>query len=92
MKVYYEFDPIDEEESDNPLISKFAHMAKENLLNISFKFKYRLMWELRHLESEINEDGGVIIIRNGKLETKDFSIETSEKIGEAFRSINWNYW
>jgi len=52
------------------------------------KWKYRIMWELRTLESEINSEGGAIIItEKSQIETKDFTTELSEKIKTLLKSI-----
>ena len=76
MKVYLEYNIPESEDmpSLNPL-AEFAmkkHMEKE---------KYKVMWQLRSLENEINQEGGLIIItEKGKIHTKDFTSELTEKI------------
>jgi len=45
------------------------------------KVKYKIMWALRGIEKEINEEGGMIIITpEFRIETKDFSEELTERI------------
>lgn len=50
------------------------------------------MWELRELEKEINNDGGIFIYQNGKLETKNFTEEITESINTRLSSIDWSVW
>ncbi len=51
------------------------------------RHKYRTMWQLRSLEKEINESDGMIIVRqNGRIETKSFTQELSDKINEILKA------
>ena len=49
------------------------------------KEKYKLMWFLRHLENEINEQGGIIILSIKNIETKGFTVEFTDKLNEVFK-------
>ena len=55
------------------------------------KHKWQHMWFLRHLEDEINKEGGMLILRGDnsipKLEVIDFSPELVEKIESAVAKI-----
>jgi hypothetical protein len=44
--------------------------------------KYKTMWCLRSLENEINQEKGMIIIRNGTIEYIDFSPQLTFKMKE----------
>ena len=53
LKIYYELPEAEEgEEPDNPRLMMLLY---EN-------FKYRMMWQLRSIESVIKKEGGVIFI------------------------------
>lgn len=55
------------------------------------KNKYKIMWALRHLEAEIEEENGMFILADHdgepRLQAKDFSEELSEKIAEALEGV-----
>lgn len=78
MKLYIDFPAPDlgEDETLNTL-------ADINYQNLRGKYKYKTMWQLRTLEKEINEQGGMIIIkRNGEIQTKNFTADLTERINE----------
>ncbi len=81
MKIYYEFEPTDNELADKFLIAMFE------------KNKYELMWTLRSIENDINYEGGMIIMTttNGKsgIYTKGFTRSTIDKIMELIRNSNF---
>jgi hypothetical protein len=61
-------------------LEKVAQFGMENMME---KYKYQTMWKLRSIENEINESEGIIIIMDkGKIHTKDFTQELSDKIKE----------
>lgn len=76
-----------------PLIERLSNMVR-NLFAEKMYYawemrKYKIMWTLRHLETEINAEGGVLIITGkGDLELKEFSAELSFKIKEAIEKSN----
>lgn len=74
MKVFLKYD-IPETGNELAGLAKFAmekHMERE---------KYRVMWQLRSLEQEINESEGMIIItQGGRIHTKNFTRELTDKI------------
>jgi len=97
MKVYYELPELEIEESFiESNLSSYDGQEKENMRNIyinasnaykllkenmCIKQKYEIMWALRSIENEFNEEGGCIIItKEGKIHTKDFSQELTDKI------------
>lgn len=74
-------------EHDDPL--------RENASNhILLEHKYRILWELRHLEKEINADGGIIVFHGetSEVETINFSPELDKRIWDIIRSIDWSKW
>lgn len=79
MKVYYEFPP-----SGNDDYDKIIRMMFE-------KWKYQMMWALRHLEREMEEEGGCIIIQSPgtqyRFVIRDFSYELTEKIDAILRPL-----
>ena len=75
MKVYIKYDAP---ETGTEALDSLALHGLRNLLE---KEKYRTMWVLRSLEIEITESGGMIIIQqDGRIQTKDFNRELTEKI------------
>lgn len=84
MKFYHKL-----EDHDNP--------ATENVwMHITHKFKYRIMWELRSLEKEIDAEGGIIMFyaENDKdwVETKNFSPDLDARIWKILRAIDYSKW
>jgi flagellar biosynthesis/type III secretory pathway protein FliH len=70
------------------IVQDNTNWQKRYAIEMGEKWKYRIMWELRSIESEINSEGGCIIItENGKIETKDFTAELSERIKTLLKSI-----
>lgn len=80
MRVYY----------DNPE-EGLDHENAFTMLILQ-KMKYRLMWELRHLEEEINGEDGMIIVSLPGIQTKDFSEEVTDKIRSVMATIDWDKW
>lgn len=76
MKVFYEFDL-----TGNEMTDKILDLVNRNN-------KYKLMWMLRHLESEINEEGGQIIVTSamGKsgIQMNGFTEELKDKMKKVF--------
>ena len=84
MKVYYEFDPREDQK------------VNQLLIEISLKFKYRIMWELRDLEATINEEGGLIRFteKDGQstMALNGFTPETIVKIKSILNSMDLTMW
>lgn len=54
------------------------------------KIKYQIMWGLRSIENEIDiEKGSIIITKEFKIKTNDFTEELSDKIKYLFSVINF---
>lgn len=83
MKFYHDI----REPKEDPCWSKWD----DDMLH---KFKYRMMWELRALEKEIDEEGGMLMLtwETAELWTKGFSPELDAKIWKVIRSIDWSKW
>ena len=57
---------------------------KQYYIELMEKYKYQLMWVLRSLEPEIEEEKGAFIINKaGKIELRDFSPELTDKIAKV---------
>lgn len=68
MKIYSEFDLA---ESGNARLNELLAYAADFIRKYH---RYKLMWELRTLEQEMNEEAGAVILRpTGKVEIKGFS-------------------
>ena len=97
MKVYYDLPDIGIEDSfiednltsyegeeKNNMRKVFQSISKtQEALKITtfIKIKYQIMWGLRSIENEINEQSGSITItKEWKIETKDFTQELTDKI------------
>ena len=80
MKVYY--DKPDEYKADK----EFNNLEDYVNMLLLQKFRYKIMWHLRFLEAQINEEGGIIILSLKSIETKGFSPELTEKIREVFKA------
>ena len=77
MKVYIRYNS---QVYDNEGINEIAETAYYHILT---KWKYKIMWHLRSVENEINDEGGIIIVDlSGKIEIKQFTEELTEKIHE----------
>jgi hypothetical protein len=88
MRVYYRVN----NQSFESLSSELYDVADMVSLHILQKFKYRVMWELRELDNEITEEGGIIIVTIKGFETKDFTPELTERIKSIISSVNWEIW
>ncbi len=78
VKVYLDYTIPKKYEEFGEEFEKIARSLIENQME---KFKYKTMWCLRSLENEIDGEGGMIIIKeNGKIHTKNFTPELTEKI------------
>lgn len=84
MKFYHQL-----EDHENPI-------AEDSWMHITHKFKYRIMWELRHLEKEIDDEGGIIMFyaENDRdwIETKNFSPDLDARIWEIIKGIDFTKW
>ena len=82
MKIYVRNDI---NYDDNTPLGKAEHYTNHLLLE---KTKYKLMWELRHIENEINSEGGIILIDFVKrgAEITGFSEELTDKIHKIITS------
>ena len=89
MRVYYEH----ADQVNIPEGPEFE-IAKQLLIFFEHKFKYRLMWELRSMEEEINNDGGVIIFtRDAKILFKEFeNQDTVDKVKYLLSKVNFDAW
>lgn len=88
MKVYHNVDKVAPGRRADPL-------AEVHDLDMCLRFKYRLMWELRALEDEINaEPEGVIKVlwHTHEIETVGFSTALNNKIWDVIHSVNWDRW
>ncbi|MBK9380631.1 MAG: hypothetical protein IPN39_04825 [Chitinophagaceae bacterium] len=64
-----------------PLVEGLKKTNTEKLYYFNEAEKYKLMWRLRSLESEINKEGGIFILtKEGGLQIKDFSTELLNEI------------
>lgn len=80
MKVYIQYDIL---ETSVPEINPVAEFTMKTLME---RNKYKVMWQLRSLEKEINDSEGMIIInQNGRIEAKNFNAELLDKILELLR-------
>lgn len=84
MKVYYRLD--EKEKADNSEPEEISNIRDISRQLILAKFKYKTMWDLRSIENEINEAGGIIIITENGIETKNFTQELTDKITELIRN------
>ncbi|HXB34324.1 MAG TPA: hypothetical protein VNV35_12915 [Puia sp.] len=83
LKIYFE-----EFDSPSMQMSELDQIKVQMLSLLAEKIKYKLMWQLRHLEKEFTEDGGYIKIRSDtKLEVKVHSAELMEKIAGIVQSF-----
>ncbi|HEY5367433.1 MAG TPA: hypothetical protein VIJ75_00450 [Hanamia sp.] len=68
-------------------LSNAYKLLKENMC---IKQKYEIMWGLRSIENEFNEgDGCIIITKEGKIHTKDFTQELNDKIMDLLSEIKF---
>lgn len=82
MRVYYEMKPTGTD-------------AIDYYLRVLFEmYRFRLMWYLRHLEQEINDEGGCLIIvaetDRSYIHTKDFTRGLTEKVTAIIKEIDMN--
>jgi hypothetical protein len=83
MKIRFEFDR-NEEMSEDELAAR---------LDNAYKYKYRLMWELRFLEPEILEENGIITLTESQsIEVAGFSETLTREIFRVFADTDWNNW
>ncbi|NML41647.1 hypothetical protein HHL17_30965 [Chitinophaga sp. G-6-1-13] len=81
MKVYIEYEVKETNEIIQPIADQLLSTTTELI-------KYRVMWGLRKLEDEIEEEGGQIIVHmNGRIHTKSFTPELTEKIKVALKTV-----
>ena len=68
-----------------PMVEKTADLQYQLAVASFETFKYRTMWALRYLEKEINDAGGMIIVKDtGKIDLRGFTAEMDAKIYEHF--------
>ncbi len=83
MKVYYK---LEDTEYDDTALSKLATSSITMVLKY---WKYRTMWDLRSLEAEIDESGGIIIIeQSGRTHLRGFPRELNDKIIEVLKAAD----
>ena len=71
----------------NQLVNRVNMAYQLYVVEAAEKWKYNTMWRLRSLEKEIEAEGGCIIITtNGKIETRQFSPELTEKIAQLLKT------
>ncbi len=63
---------------------KFQIYFKEWILE---KWKYKVIWVLRSLENEINEEGRIIIVDGEGVKTRQFTTELTEKIIDLIKKM-----
>lgn len=65
----------------NEFFKNHQNMKEKYIIEKFEKVKYKVMWALRSIEKEINDEGGMIVITwDFKIELKDFSEPLSEQI------------
>ena len=80
----------EEKERMRGLYENMAEAFKQLKKTMCVKQKYQIMWALRSIEQEFNEQGGCIIItKKGKLQIKDFTQELTDKITSLLSSTNF---
>lgn len=81
MKFYHEYNETEDPE---------MHYIFQQ---VTHEYKYRIMWELRHLESRINEEKGIIIFnKHDEIEVKGFSDELGDEIIDTVSKIDFTRW
>jgi hypothetical protein len=82
MKIYIEY-----EVPNSPAPIFFG--IGEKIMDLKAELlKHKVMWAVRHLEKVIEEEGGVIVLRNGQRpQPKGFTPDTEIQILEAISSI-----
>jgi hypothetical protein len=69
-----------------PAIEGYLTLNKKLVVANYESWKYKIMWKLRSIESEINsQEGCMIIKKDGKLELKDYSDDLKIKIAELLK-------
>ncbi|HEY8687623.1 MAG TPA: hypothetical protein VIM07_00195 [Chitinophagaceae bacterium] len=91
MKVYYRLKEDQQlkggaNDYEKGVGEVFSNIADATQQLIFEKFKYKIMWDLRSIENEINEEGGIIIITTKGVETKNFTQYLSDKIIDLLRN------
>lgn len=80
MKIYVEYDVPD---TGVPALNPLGEFTMKIMME---KNKYKIMWQLRSLENQINEEGGMIIItEKGRIHTKNFTPDLTDRILELLR-------
>jgi len=78
MKVFYEFESTGNDFEDNVLLPMYE------------KLRFEMMWTLRSLEKEIDNEGGQIIITYDKgVKTKGFTQELTDKIADTIKAAGF---
>jgi hypothetical protein len=78
MKVYISYDS--QEYADDSI----QKLSDKYMYNMLMKWRYKVMWYLRSIEKEIDEEGGIIIVDADKsgFHTKGFTVGLTERIKE----------
>lgn len=79
MKVYYRI-------NDENISNEFSSIPDRMQKLVLEKWKYKTMWNLRSIEKEINEEGGIIIVATSGVKTRSFSPELTAKIIELVKN------
>jgi hypothetical protein len=81
--------PLDMAPAMRSFLERYNELQEEYAQVTFEKFRYKAMWALRTIESEIEGEGGIFVIREeGNVETKGFSQALTDKIREL---LNNNY-
>jgi hypothetical protein len=96
MKIYYEpyeLPHYPRLNTDAGIIVK--RLAEESFDHLGQKIKYRLMWELRSFEKEIEEDGCCFVIKMNpkpQVQIKEIDADLRDRIAPLIQRINWDRW
>jgi len=78
MKIYYEVESSGDDRADSLMMPLYE------------KYKFEMMWILRDLEKEMNEENGMVIITpTWGVRTRGFSQELTDKIGNIIHNSNF---
>jgi hypothetical protein len=69
-----------------PILQNILTLQEKYLEVVQQKLQLQIMWALRSIEKEIDEEGGMILLTTeGEIELKEFSPELSEKISQCIK-------
>lgn len=67
-----------------PLMNLLIKRNKDYFIELMEKYKYKLMWELRSLELEIDNEKGILVINEkGGITSREFTSDLEDKIAKA---------